>query len=68
MFQPGDLVEYQKTLHFVIKNKINSILSICPVDKIELFGSEKEREYSINKNSYDVHENNLKLNTTSRLE
>lgn len=68
MFKEGDLVEYQKTLFFIIAEKNLGLFIICPVNKIDLFGSEKDRIQSIVKNSITVHQGNLKLNDTGRLE
>lgn len=68
MFKEGDLVEYQKTLHFVITEKTQGLYVICPVAKIDLFGTEKDRLQSIVKHSYTVYQDNLKLNDSGRLE
>jgi hypothetical protein len=68
MFSEGDLVEYSKHLHFVIALKPSRMVVICPVNKIELFGTETERLKSIVKNSFEVYDGALKLNETGRLE
>jgi len=67
MFKEGELVEYQKTLHFIVENQDNNLVLICPVDKVELFSSGESRRRSLVKNSYVVHKNNLKLNISGRL-
>ena len=68
MFKEGDLVEYNKTLYFVITNIDEYHCAICPVSKIDLFGTDKERLVSIVKHSFTVYKENLKLNESGRLE
>ncbi len=64
----GDLVEYNKALYFVITNIDEHHCAICPVGKIDLFGTEKDRLQSIVKHSFTVYKENLKLNESGRLD
>lgn len=68
MFKEGDLVEYQKVLHFVITQKTVDIYIICPANKVDLFGTEKDRLNSIVRHSIQVYKDNIKLNETGRLD
>jgi hypothetical protein len=64
----GDLVEYSKVLHFVVAVLDEHIVKICPVNKIDLFGTDRDRLQTIVKYSFSVHRDGLKLNETGRLE
>ena len=64
----GDLVEYSKVLHFVVADLDEYYCKICPVSKVDLFGTEKDRLHSLVKYSFTVHKDNLKKNETGRLE
>jgi translation elongation factor EF-1alpha len=65
----GDVVEYNNYLYFVVV--INYDIKeavICPVNKIDLFGSDKDRLQSLVKHSFKVYINNIKLNDSGRIE
>lgn len=55
MYKSGDLVEYSGILYFVVTEADNSNqYVICPVNKIDLFGSESDRIKSFAKYSMRV--------------
>ncbi len=68
MFTEGDVVQYNDHLYFVVANHNNGNYSICPVHRIDLFGTEKDRIVSIAKYSKVVMGSNLQLNESGSLE
>lgn len=66
-FKEGDVVDYSGTLHFYLASSEDGCISvICPVNKVDIFGTDKDRMKALAINSLRVNTTHLTLNTSGR--